>query len=152
MTTTMASTTISPTINQVCIALDMHFGIGPSIEDNGYSVATTASYEISEAATNNGLTTSSSDVVSRHNEHDAVDDATFVIKRIFTPLFCGFGIVGNILNILVLTEKKDAIWVGLQLRKGSFYGTHCVSSLRSLLLHKCFSQGLCGESHILQVW
>ena len=106
MTTTMASTTVSPTINQVCIALDMHFGIGPSIEDNGYSAATTASYELSEAPTNNGLTTSSSDIVPRYNDHDAVEDATFVIKRIFTPLFCGFGIIGNILNILVLTRRR----------------------------------------------
>ena len=89
----------------------MQFGIGSNPGDNGnddnneYTMFTTVSYE-PEGISSNTLTTTLETEVFKHSDHDIVEDATFVIKRIFTPLFCGFGIIGNILNIIVLTRRR----------------------------------------------
>ncbi len=48
----------------------------------------------------------SADYAMGPEQGGAIDHVTFAISRVLTPLFCGFGIVGNILNILVLTRRR----------------------------------------------
>ena len=107
----MASTIISTTVSVVCIDLDRLFGLGTPLKDNGYNEQYAFSTTVprgNEEVTADAFNPSSEDVNMAYHEADtsAIDDVTFVISRIFTPLFCGFGIIGNILNIIVLTRRR----------------------------------------------
>ncbi len=111
---TMGITKTTSTASPLCLTLDKAFGISSPPENNGslvYDLMTTVMPNIGDLpgsyAHNDTLDNTTSDFsVAHNNHHGTIDEVTFVISRIFTPLFCGFGIVGNILNILVLTRRR----------------------------------------------
>ena len=54
--------------------------------------------------------------------HHTIEDIKFYIKSIVSPILCFFGIIGNLLNILVLTRRKMQSSLEGKMEKAAYLG------------------------------